>query len=80
MSGKQINAGVLRDALKKYGKVEICEEVDNTFHVKITSGFDINARNTFKCMGKILEHVGDKYPHVKKNVSDTDLYEIILKP
>lgn len=70
---------ITRHELKQYGKVEIFEEVNDRFHVKITEGFNPNANNTFELMGKINAAVGDKYPLTEKLVTDTDMFDCILK-
>jgi len=80
MEKADINISTLKHLLSAYGKVEICNEFESTFHVKITDGFKTNARNTFKCMELILKYVGEKYPNIKRNIFDEDFYELILKP
>lgn len=71
---------ITKDELKEYGEVQVCEEVNGKFHVKITKGFDSNAIKTFEIMKKITESVGDKYPIVDKCVTDDNLFDFILKP
>ena len=68
------------EELKEYGKVEKCEEVNDTFHVIITEGFSDNMIKTIDCINKINSSVGEKYPMVKKLVTDTDNFEYIAEP
>lgn len=66
--------------LKQFGKVEKCEEVDNTFHVIITDGFDDNNKKTLECLYLIDNAIGHKYPVLGKCISRKDYLEYIAKP
>ena len=72
--------GLTKDDLSEYGQVEICEEKDGKFHVKITKGFDTNFNKTFELMGKINDAVGHKYSIVDKCVTDDNLFDYVLSP
>lgn len=71
---------ITKEQLKEFGKVEVCEEIDGKFHVRITEGFSTNAMQTFKLMRIIAEAVGDKFPIVDKCHTDTNLFDYVLKP
>lgn len=64
--------------LKEYGKVEKCEEVNGTFEIKITTGFDTNAKKTFELMKKINASIGHVYSVVDKCVTDKNLFDYRL--
>ncbi len=65
--------------LAKFGKVEICEEVNNTFHIRITDGFSDNATKTYECLTKVNKAIGHKYPMVKKCISEENYFDYIAK-
>lgn len=65
--------------LEKYGKVEVCEEKDNKFHVLITDGFTGNAVETFKLMKFIDEETEGKFPVVDKCVTDENKFHYIIR-
>lgn len=66
--------------INEYGKVEKCEEINGEYHVLITDGFTNKGMNTFKILELITKAVGDKYPTLKKCVSDVGIFDVILKP
>jgi len=66
--------------LKEYGLVEKCKEVNGTFHIIITKGFNDNIVTTMECLKKINSAIGKVYPSVKKLITDTDNFEYIAKP
>ena len=71
---------IKEEDLKEYGKVEKCEEVGGTFHVIITEGFSDNGISTLECLNKINSAIGEKYPMVKKLITDNNKFEYIAKP
>lgn len=68
-----------KEDLQSYGKVEVCEERDGMFHVKITDGFDGNAMNTFNLMKHIAAVTNDEYPLVHRCVTDKDMFDYVIK-
>jgi hypothetical protein len=64
--------------LKDYGKVVMCEEVNDAFEVKITDGFNSNAFETFKVMKLINDSVGHIYSVVDKCITDDNLFDYRL--
>ena len=66
--------------LKEYGKVEVCEEVNGEFHIKITEGFSSKATNVFLLMNFIDIAIGKKYNKVVKCVTDENMFDYKLKP
>ncbi len=70
---------ITKEDLKEYGKVEICEEINGKFHIKITEGFNPNAINTFQLMKKINDAIGDKFSVVDKCKTDENLFDYVLK-
>lgn len=69
----------MKEALKKYGKVEQCEVIGETLHVKITDGFDIKMSNTMDILGKVLKMSHNKYPIIDKFYTDKNLFHLVLK-
>lgn len=67
-----------KEDLKDYGNVVICGEIGDKFIIKITDGFDPNAKNTFGLMKKISDAIGEKYPIIEACESDHNLFEYIL--
>lgn len=70
---------LIKEDLEQYGKVEICEEKHNYYHILITDGFSSNARNTFQCMSYIDKIIGHEYNVIDKCVTDENHFEYILK-
>ena len=65
--------------LKEYGKVEVCEEINGEFHIKITEGFSTKGLNVFTLMGIIDKAIGKNYNKVIKCVTDENLFDYKLK-
>ncbi len=72
------NSDNLLDDIKKFGEVEVCEQKGDKFHIKITTGFSMNAVNTFNLMKVINDKIGKEFPKVNKMVTDTNLFDYIL--
>ena len=86
--GKELYAGkynpklikmLNKEDLAQYGKVEICEEIDGKFYIKITDGFSSKAKNTFSLMEKINDSIGSKFSVIHKCVTDENLFDYVLK-
>lgn len=72
---------ITKDDLARFGTVEICEEANNQLHIRITTGFDSNAMNTFELMKLISDKdVDKKYPCILKAKSDKNLFDYTLVP
>lgn len=69
----------LKELLAPYGKVEVCEEKEGKFHIKITERFNINAISTFEIMQLIQKNIGDKFSVIDKLQTDINLFHYILK-
>lgn len=73
----------LLNNLNEFGKVEEFQEKGfddrKEFHIKITTGFDPNAKNTFECLKKIIDVLDDEFPYVKYCKTGKDMYHLILK-
>ncbi len=70
----------MKKVLERFGKVEQCEEKDGMLHIKITKGFNKDAKNTFECADKIMKLTDNKFPIVHKFITDSDFFHLILKP
>lgn len=68
------------DDLKQYGKLEVLKINDNKLHVKITTGFNPQAINTFGLIEKIETLTHSRFPNIEFMHTDTDIFECILKP
>lgn len=69
----------LKPILANYGKVEQCEVIDEMLHIKITDGFNANARESFELVGKISEISKNEFPLVSKMFVDKNIYHLIVK-
>ena len=67
------------DKLKQFGKVEVCKELDQTFHIKITDGFNPRMGNVKKIIDLISEHLAGKYTKSLKCTAKENDFEYILK-
>lgn len=67
------------DQLKKFGKVEVCKEVNQTFHIKITDGFNSNFSNFIKVLDVVSNHFNGKYTEVIKLIKEENHFEYIIK-
>lgn len=65
--------------LKKFGKVEICKEENQTFHIKITDGFSARMRNVKNIIDLISEHLSPKYTKLIKCTAKENNFEYIAK-
>ena len=65
--------------LKQFGKVEICKEENQTFHIKITDGFQGDMSTALKAINLITDNLAGKYTRVvKMRVKEND-FELIAK-
>lgn len=67
------------DKLEQFGKVEICKEENQTFHIKITEGFKSDMSNTLKVLNLISDHLAGTYTKVIKCVVREIDFEYIAK-
>lgn len=67
------------DQLKQFGKVEICKEENQTFHIKITDGFNPRMRNVKKIIDLISEHLAGNYTKSLKCTAKENDFEYIAK-
>jgi hypothetical protein len=66
------------EKLKSFGKVEQCEQIGDEYHIKITDGFSINARNTFMVMRLVTDEL-PQFPTVKQMHTDHNIFHLIIK-
>ncbi|GAF87466.1 unnamed protein product, partial [marine sediment metagenome] len=57
---------MIEEILQLYGKVEICKEENNLFHMKITDGFDPGFKNVNELLTLINDKLCEKYSIVVK--------------
>ena len=67
------------DKLKKFGKVEVCKELDQAFHVKITDGFRGDMNTALKAINLITDNLAGKYTKVVKMRVEENNFELIAK-
>lgn len=63
---------------KSFGKVEICEQKGDKFHIKITTGYSTNMMNTMKLIKVISDKIGKEFPNIDKMSTDENLFDYIL--
>jgi hypothetical protein len=57
---------IKKEELEGFGKVEICQEIEEGFEIKLTKGFSGQANRVFTFMSKINHKLADSYPRMKK--------------
>ena len=67
------------DKLKQFGKVEICKEENQTFHIKITEGFKSDMSNALKVINLISDHLAGTYNKVIECIVKENNFEYIAK-
>lgn len=67
------------DQLSQFGKVEICREENQTFHIKITDGFQGDMKTALKAINLITDNLAGKYTRVVKQRIEENHFELILK-
>lgn len=61
----------LKEKLKRFGKVEVCETKNNFLHIRITEGYIDNLRSMLSILDLVMEHV---------KLSETCVNHIKTKP
>jgi len=67
----------LKELLRKFGEVTICEDKGDHIHVVIEEGFVESVSNTIDFMDIIVESISDKYPVIEKMVTNDGRLEYI---
>ena len=52
--------------LQQFGEVEICKEENQTFHIKITTGFKGDMLTALNAINLITDYLAGKYTRVLK--------------
>jgi hypothetical protein len=68
---------IKRDYLEGFGAVEICQETEDGFEIKITTGFSNQASKVFTLMSKINGLIGEQYPTIKSMHADEGIFHAI---
>lgn len=67
------------EQLSQFGKVEICREENQTFHIKITDGFNPKLSNYTKVLDIVSDHFDGKYTDVISIMVKENHFEYIIK-
>jgi hypothetical protein len=77
VGSKQKRTMIKRDYLEGFGAVEICQETEDGFEIKITTGFSNQASKVFTLMSKINGLIGEQYPTIKSMHADEGIFHAI---
>ena len=69
---------IKKEDLEQYGKVEICEEKDGVFRVRITDGYDNKFENAMKIMDKINNSMPKNSTSIERLNTDDGYFDYCL--
>lgn len=74
-----MNQDLFKEKLEEFGDIEIFEETETSFEIKLTKGFKNDPRNCYDVIALINAFYGWKFKFVERIEARKELFHYVLK-